>query len=255
MLNSLVLPLEKLFKEPYASVMCYPKTENIELQKRLLELQKLGVKAVEFCGKKEVFNTPILGKGHVGIVIVAYLNRLKIALKIRRVDADRSGLQHEAKMLYNANSVHVGPKILGFSKDFLLMQFINGDLFPDWLEKHNEKAQLKRLLNDVLEQCWRLDGIRLDHGELVHAPKHIILSGEDKPFIVDYETASVSRKPANVTSLCHFLFIGSAVAKRINERLGKRDLKVLIDALRHYKSNRTRENFEKILNVYQLQHI
>jgi len=250
--KALVITLEKLSEEPYASILCYPRPSKAELKKRLKELQKLNVKALEFSGEKQAFNTPVLGKGYVGIVVIAYRNMEKMAIKIRRVDADRSRMQQEAKMLKKANSVSVGPKLLGASKNFLLMQFINGDLLPKWLEKRREKAQIRKVLREVLEQCWRLDEAGLDHGELSHAPKHIIINKKGEPFIVDFETASIIRKPSNVTSICQFLFISGMVAKKVAENLGEKYKETIIDVLRRYKKDRTRENFERLLKVCSL---
>lgn len=82
-----------------------------------------------------MFEMSVLGKGCVGIVVLAYTKDRKAALKIRRMDADRSRMQHEAEMLDRANLVHVGPRLLGVSKNFLLMQFVDGHLLPKWLEK------------------------------------------------------------------------------------------------------------------------
>ncbi len=243
------LTIEKLNAEPYASILCYPKPNKAELNKRLKELQRLNVKTLEFSGEKQAFNTPVLGKGCVGIVTIAYRNREKAALKIRRVDADRSKMQHEAEMLKKANSLRVGPRLLSVSKNFLLMQFIDGDLLPKWLEKCGGKAKIRTVLREVTEQCWRLDEAGLDHGELSHAPKHIIIDRNSKPFIVDFETASLNRKSSNVTSICQYLFIGGAVAKVVAEKLGKKDTKAIVDALRLYKNDRNRENFERVLEA------
>jgi putative serine/threonine protein kinase len=169
---------------------------------------------------------------------------------MRRVDADRLGLQHEAEMLAKANSVHVGPKLMGASNNFLLMQFIDGDLLPDWLETHREKEHVRSVLSEVLEQCWRLDTIGLDHGELSHAPKHLIVAKDKQPFIVDFETASVNRKPANVTSMCQFLFTsGGAVTRMVAETLGKRSAEEIVSVLRIYKNHRTRGNFDRVLQT------
>jgi len=241
---------ENLREAPYASIMCYPKASEAELQTRLKELKNHGVKAVEFAGKTSAFNVPVLGKGFVGIVVIAHLDGRRAALKIRRVDADRLGLQHEAEMLAKANSVNVGPKLMSVSTNFLLMQFIDGDLLPDWLETHKEKERVRGVLSEVLEQCWRLDAIGLDHGELSKAPKHLIVDKEKKPFIVDFETASVNRKPANVTSVCQFLFTSDGVvARTVAETLGKRSSAEIVRALRIYKNHRTRENFDRVLQV------
>jgi putative serine/threonine protein kinase len=241
---------ENLEEEPYASILCYPRVSDAELQNRLGELREHGVKAVEFAGKTSAFNVPVLGKGFVGIVVTAHLDGQSVALKIRRVDADRLGLQHEAQMLAKANFVHVGPRLISVSKNFLLMQFIDGAVLPDWLDVHKEKKPLRNVLNDILEQCWRLDNIGLDHGELSKAPKHLIVDKTQKPFIVDFETASLNRKPANVTSACQFLFAsGGAVAKAVAEVLGERNREEIIWALRLYKKDRIRENFDRVLQV------
>jgi putative serine/threonine protein kinase len=241
---------ENLRGEPYASILCYPRVSDAELQNRLGELQEHGVKAVEFAGKTSAFNVPVLGKGFVGIVVIAHLDAQRAALKIRRVDADRLGLQHEAQMLVKANSVQVGPKLMSVSKNFLLMQLIEGDLLPGWLEVHKETESVRSVLIDVLEQCWRLDAIGLDHGELSKAPKHLIVDRAQKPFIVDFETASVDRKPANVTSVCQFLFAsGGAIARAVAETLGERNGAEIIRALRLYKNHRTRENFDRVLQA------
>ena len=73
---------ENLNVEPYASVLCYPKASEAELQSRLEELREQGVKAVEFAGKTSAFNVPVLGKGFVGIVVIAHLDGKRAALKI-----------------------------------------------------------------------------------------------------------------------------------------------------------------------------
>ena len=244
-----LLTLKELSEELYASVICYPRPSKAGLEVRLKELQKLGVKALEFSGDKQAFNIPVLGKGCVGIVIIAHRKREKAALKIRRVDADRTQMQHEAEMLKKANLVNVGPKLLGVSKNFLLMQFIDGVLLPKWLDIREGKSRIVMVLREVLEQCWRLDKTGLDHGELSYAPKHIIINQKDEPVIVDFETASVNRKPSNVTSISQFLFISGAVAKEVAEKLDRKDRKALIEALKNYKKDRTRENFGSVLTV------
>lgn len=244
------VPLKQLHEEKYGQVMCYPKYDLKELKRRLKELKKLGVKAVEFTGEKRAFNTPVLGKGCVGIVVAAHTNKGTVALKVRRVDANRSGMQREAEMLRRANTIGVGPRLLDATENFLLMEFIEGTLLPQWLKTlkgRGTKSRVCRVLRKVLEQCWRLDEEGLDHGELSRAPKHIIVDANDSPRIVDFETASTTRRVSNVTSVCQYLFLGSQAAKTIKRRLGKIDKERLIETLRNYKQEHTRENFEKIL--------
>jgi len=253
-----IVSLEKLRDERYANVLCYPRYNSREAIKRIRELKRLGVKAIEFAGEKTVFHMPVLGKGCVGIVVAARVDRRRVALKIRRVDADRLGMQHEAEMLKKANRVGVGPRLIGTSENFLLMEFVEGTLLPEWIEKlkgRGTKNRLRHVLQDVLEQCWRLDEIGLDHGELSRAPKHIIIGRDNKAHIVDFETASIQRRVSNVTSACQYLFIGSQAAKIIRRKLGKIDHETLRTNLRNYKQNRTRENFKKILHVCKLKNV
>ena len=245
-----IVPIEGLVQEPYASVVCYPKTNPAEIQMRIEELKRQDVSAVEFIGKASASNIPVLGKGYVGIVVAAHVNGQRRALKMRRIDADRQNFSHEAEMLQKANAVDVRPKFIAVSDNFLFSQLIKGDLLEDWLETQRDKALIRKVLVDILEQCWRLDEAGLDHGELSKAPKHLLVDQTQKPFIVDFETASVKRKVINVTSVCQFLFMGnSRVAKMVNEVFGERSRAGLIAALKNFKKNTNRENFESLVEM------
>ncbi len=245
-----VVLLENLDAEPYASVVCYPRSNPAEMQRRIEELRQLGVEALEFSGKTNASNIPVLGKGYVGVVVVAYLKGQKAALKMRRIDADRTDFSHEAEMLQKANAIGVGPKFIAISNNFMLSQLIDGDLLEDWLEPQREKELIRRVLIDILEQCWRLDEASLDHGEISKATKHLLVDKENKSFIVDFETASIVRRVINVTSVCQFLFMGnSRAAKMLSEVFGIKEKSILISALRNFKQNENRENFEGLLEL------
>ena len=252
MKKPIIVSVDQLIQDPYASVLCFPNPSEAELQSRLQELRSHGVRALEFSGTASLFgvSVPVLGKGFVGIVVIAHVNAERVAIKIRRADADRADLLHEACMLSKANSVNVAPKLMTASKNFLLMQLIDGDLLPNWLKTNKDAAAVKQVLREVLEQCFRLDQAGLDHGELSKAPKHLLVDKTEKSFIVDFETASVERKVANVTAVCQYLFAGnSTTSKVLAEIFGERNRLELIDALKAYKKNRTRSNFEGLLEV------
>jgi len=245
-----VVSLKGISENKHGQILCYPRCEQEELGRRLKELERLGVQTLEFMGEKNVFDVPVLGKGCVGVVVVAYTNSGRAALKIRRVDADRKGMFHEGEMLNRANAIDVGPKLLETSENFLLMELVEGTHFPEWIksmEGREEQWRVRLVLKDILEQCYRLDEAGLDHGELSNAPKHIIVDADDRPHLIDFETASINRRVSNVTSVCQYLFLGSQIADKVKEKLGEVNEKELINALRTYKRERTRENFEKIL--------
>jgi len=230
--------------------MCYPKHTDGELQDRLRELEIHGVTAIEFTGKSSAFNVPVLGKGYVGVVVVAQRYGQRLALKIRRVDADRSDLFHEAEMLRKANASGVGPEVVDVSKNFLLMRLIEGELLPAWLEINRDQTLLRQVLNEVMEQCWGLDLVGVDHGELSKAPKHVIIDHCQQPWIVDFETASHKRKPANVTAICQYLFMsGGPIPKILSQILGERERDEIIQALRSYKKDPTRESLDRVVQA------
>ncbi len=245
-----LVSIQKLLEEPYASVVCYPRANPAETQRRIEELRKLGVEALEFSGKTNASNIPVLGKGYVGVVVLAYVKGRRAALKMRRIDADRLDFKHEAEMLQKANAIGVGPKFIAISNNFMLSQIIDGDLLEDWLETRREKELIRKVLVDILEQCWRLDEAGLDHGEISKATKHLLVDKENRSFIVDFETASIVRRVINVTSVCQFLFMGnSRAAKMLGEVFGVKEKSELISALRNFKKNENRQNFEGLLKL------
>lgn len=244
------VPIEALKEEPYASILCYPKLTEDELQNRIRELEIHGVSTIEFAGKGNVLNVPVLGKGNVGIVVIAHRYRQKIALKIRRIDADREDLMHEAKMLARANSAGVGPTLVESGKNFLLMQLVEGEFLPEWLSATKDKTVLRQILSELVEECWRLDIIGLDHGELSKAPRHVIVDPYLKPWILDFETSSEKRRPGNVSAICQYLLMsGGPVTKSVVDILGVRDCDGIIKAVRQYKKEKTLESLEELLKA------
>jgi len=237
--------INKLTKEPHATIICYPTTRKAELTRRLRQLRELGITALEFTGPKRIQNLNVQGKGCVGIVTTAYRKKEKVALKIRRTDADRKTMLREARLLKKANQTNIGPALLDASKNFLIMQFIEGELLPQWLQKTASKTQTEKVLRNILEQCRRLDAAGLDHGELSHAPKHIIIDKKNNPVLVDFETASLNRRPSNVTSICQYLFISKSQPEH-TYRLNAPAQKKLINSLKNYKKNMTQENYMEI---------
>ena len=128
------------------------------------------------------------------------------------------------------------------------MQYVEGVLISNWLRRRFGQKRVKKVLVDLLEQCWRLDNAGLDHGELSHAPKHVIIDERDKPWIVDFETASLQRRTANVTSICQYLFI-SDLSAIVSGKIGDLVKKGIVEALRGYKICKTQKNFCYVLTA------
>jgi putative serine/threonine protein kinase len=236
----------RMIGEEYGKIICYPTFDSEEMMNRISELETLKVEAIDFLGDQSVFGIPVLGKGSVGIVVSVHTNKGKAALKIRRLDANRCRMLHEAEMLEKANSVDVGPQVFDFTDNFMLMEFVEGRLFPEWimsLEIGDTKARIRRAIRNLLIQCNKLDLAGIDHGELSDASKHIIVDKDDKPWIVDFETASINRKVHNFTSICQFLFFGSMLSEVMEKIFGRIDRKEMIEILREYKRDRLMNRF------------
>lgn len=252
-MNSSLVPVSKLVKEPYSLILGYPKSTKGELAKRVSELKRLGIKNILFQGPTVLNNVPVLGKGYVGIVVLSRMGRTEVALKIRRVDSSRSEMYNEAKLLRLANKVNVGPTLINSSKNFIIMEYVNGKKIIDWTKELKGKGSAQKLrstIRKVLEDCYSLDKINLDHGELSYIHKHVIVG--KIPSIIDFESASINRRTSNVTSATQSIFIGSGLANIVKKIVRTPDRKKMISVLKKYKHDQSRENFDEVLKILGL---
>ena len=119
--------ISKITEPPYSDIWVYPKGTKAQIKSRIKELKSLGVESVSFPGELQVGTISILGKGYVGIVVLGKIGRKKVAVKIRRSDSPRKNLKKEAELLGITNQSNVGPKLVNFSKNFLVMEYLDGE--------------------------------------------------------------------------------------------------------------------------------
>lgn len=252
-MDSFLVPTSKLVREPYSLVLGYPRATKKELERRVAELKKLEIKSVSFEGPTILNNIPVLGKGYVGVVVIAKQGKKKVALKIRRIDSSREEMQSEARFLKLANKVDVGPRVIDSSKNFIVMEYVEGKKIIDWAKELKGKgraAKLKTIIRKVLEDCHNLDMAHLDHGELSYLHKHVIVGRS--PCIIDFESASVNRRTSNVTSATQGIFIGSGLSNIVKKIIKVPSTKYMIESLKKYKHDQSRENFDEVLRVLRL---
>jgi len=207
-------------------------------------MESLGITSIILGGKTIIKSTPVAGKGCVGIVVKAKARGTVCALKIRRTDADRKTMDNEARFHKIANSVGVGPHLEGQTKNLIAMEFVPGQSIVEWVS-YATKRKMSRVARAILEQCFRLDRVGLDHGELSTLERHVIVS--DRSHIIDFESASTARKTSNVTAAAQSIFLYGTVASRVQKILGATDREKVILALRTYKQSQTRANFDSAL--------
>ena len=248
------ISIKKFSKEPYSTILGYPRSTKRQLNSRILELEKLKINSISLTGPTTIGKLKILGKGYVGVVVLAKRGRKKVALKIRRLDSQRSEMKSEAALLRIVNSENVGPKLFDFSKNFVVMEYLEGEKIINWIKMLKGKGSAKTLkivIKTVLEDCFRLDQIGFDHGELSSISKHVIVV-DAKPTLIDFESSSTKRRVSNVTSITQAIFIGSGIVKEIQRIYKIPSKEKIIDVLRIYKHEQSRESFENLLKILKL---
>jgi putative serine/threonine protein kinase len=245
--------ISKITEPPYSDIWVYPKGTKAQIKSRMKELETLGVESISFQGELQVGTINILGKGYAGIVVLGKIGRKKVAVKIRRGDSPRKNLKREAELLKITNQSNIGPKLVGFSKNFLVMEYLEGKKIGDLvvsLKKKGSSSQLKPVIKKILEDCYSLDRMGLDHGELSNITKHVIVGR--KITVIDFESSSTDRKVSNVTSATQALYIGSGISKIVGCICKIPKKEKMISVLRKYKQEQTRDSFERLLGILKL---
>jgi len=251
------ISIKKFAEEPYSKILGYPRATNRQIKSRIKELEKLKIKSISFTGPTSLGKLAILGKGYVGVVVLAKKNNTQVALKIRRTDSQRNNMKNESVLLKLVNSVNVGPKMIDVSKNFLVMEYLEGEKISDWmnsLKGVGSTKKLKSTIRKILEDCYRLDQIDFDHGELSNISKHVIV-GKTKSTLIDFESSSTNRRPSNVTSIAQAFFIGSGIAKKTQKIYKNPPKEKIIEALKQYKQEKSKENFEELLKILKLESV
>ncbi|MGP8068849.1 MAG: serine/threonine protein kinase [Candidatus Bathyarchaeia archaeon] len=246
------IKLKELSDTRYSRILTYPTSDPGQADARIKELAAIGVTAICFNGATLIDGIPILGKGCVGIVTQAIIDGALVALKIRRLDADRPSMSEEARLLRLANAVNVGPRLITATRNLIAMELFDGAPLFKWAEasSHTER-DLKQVMAGLLDACFRLDLVGLDHGELSHAPKNVLVGDERQTCIVDFESASMVRRVANVTSLLQYFMFGRISRSLQTSRIFHEKRKI-INALSRYKAEGSIENYRDILQTIHL---
>lgn len=248
--NRFLISVNNLNKTPYNSVLIYPDNNSRRIRNRILELKKHNVEYLEFSGPTRLGNIQILGKGTSAVVVKGKLRDKNVALKIQRYDSRRPSSLRESKILLHVNKFSIGPKIYSSSKNIIVMEYVSGKTFNDWFNLKHDKRIIRSRLVSLLKQCYVLDSNGIDHGELSNLNKHVIIGKTVK--IIDFESASVNRKTANLTQTIQYLFVGGPPSKDLSKLFGIEDKKSLLLLLRKYKINQNHKIFHELLKKLKL---
>jgi putative serine/threonine protein kinase len=246
------IKLKELSGTRFARILTYPTSNPGLADAKVKELSAIGVTAICFNGSALIDGVPILGKGCVGIVTQAIIDGASVALKMRRLDADRPSMSEEARFLRLANAVNVGPRLITATRNLIAMELFDGTPLFKWAEvSAHSQRDLKHIMSDLLDACFRLDVVGLDHGELSHAPKNVLVGDEGQTCIVDFESASMVRRVANVTSLLQYFMFGR-ISKSLHTSRIFDEKRRILKALSRYKGEGSIENYRNLLQTLNL---
>ncbi|MFH0752712.1 MAG: hypothetical protein V1914_03910 [archaeon] len=187
-------------------------------------------------------NKIFLAHGKRSVVYLAKLGSKKVVVKEKRAGSEAiNRMENEAYWLERLNKVGIGPKIYSYGIDFVVIDYVPGLRILDWIPRHGEK-KIKVVLLDVLKQCRKLDGLKVNKEEMHNPYKHIIVKGK-KVTLIDFERCRNVRSPQNVTQFCQFL-----MSRKLSLMLERKGIsfKDMIKVLKDYKKNASEKNFERI---------
>ena len=235
------------------NLICYPKFNAINYALKIKDLFTLHLKFVILEGNTMLYNNNILGKGCEGLVLKVETNENKVmAAKIKRTDSCRFSMKSEYDFYRFANIYEIGPKVYSCTDNILLMDFLEGISVENWfLETKLDSQMIKTVIIRILNQCFILDKMNLDHGQLNKLCNHIIIRPDDlKCTIIDFESSSTIRKVSNLTSAFQGLFFKGIISKKINSYINYENKKrEFLKLLKIYKRNISKENFDSIISL------
>ncbi len=231
-------------------VFCFPPAycSKKELISRYNEAVEAGIDKLLNYGESILYGYRVVGKGFSSIIaLVVHEGVIRVA-KVRRLDSRRNTLEYEGMLLEYISSYNISPRVYYWSRDIIVMDYIVGDLFKEYVIKENNTSILKGVLREILIKAYLLDKLSIDHGELNRPGTHIVLEESTKePYIIDFESARYNRKTHNVTSLASYIFIRSkTLSTKLFEGIDKEEL---IARLRLYKSSQSLEHLRLILEL------
>ena len=140
-----------------------------------------------------------LAKGKRGFVY----KKVKVVIKKENPKSKAlNRIAHEAKFLQEVNKLGIGPKYISHNEKELVMKFVDGKIIGEFVNENNKK-EIVNVLVDVLEQCFKIDKIKISKEEMHHPYKHVIIG--EKVVMIDWERAHKTLKPSNVTQFCQYL--------------------------------------------------
>jgi predicted Ser/Thr protein kinase len=102
--------------------------------------------------------------------------------------------------------------------------------------KNVNHIEIKKVIINILNQCYQLDQLKVNKEEMHNPWKHIIVTKKNKPVLLDFERCYETKKPHNLTQFCTFLMVHKIL-----------DRDKIIPVLKVYKNSLAEKDFKKII--------
>lgn len=161
-------------------------------------------------------------------------NVVKVAIKTEKRGLGR--VANEINWVKELNKKGIGPNLLFYGKDYFVYEFVEGEFILDWIKGKSED-EIKRVLLDILDQCFVMDKLKVTKEEMHHPHKHILVNKFAQAVLLDFERCVKTDKPKNVTQFVEFIC-----------RMKRKNVDKLRELSRRYKEEYSVEILELIKN-------
>jgi len=218
----------------------------IEKSDLLRTLEAQGVHSISYFthGKRGDIFTGMMDKSILIKSHFATKKVVKVAIKVKREASLAEGrIQNEIHWLKKLNKENIGPKLLFYGDNFLAYEFVEGEFILDWIH-NNKKEDIKKVLSNLLQQCFILDELKVNKEEMHHPLKHIVINTLQQPTLLDFERCTLTEKPHNVTQFVECI---CRMKKELQEKGFSIDVVAFRTLANNYKKEISKKNFEMVI--------
>lgn len=200
------------------------KYDEVSFSTDHLDLDKLKSLLPDSCSNIELF-----ARGKRGVIFKAIYSdesalsccdvdtscspkQLVVAVKVSLPNSDaQSTTMLEGKYLDKVNFFGIGPTVYDYTDDYVIMEFIEGELIGKWLQENNSKEENtakkdeSKVLDNILIQLEILDNAGINKFELTNPYKHIIVKENLDIVLIDFERARFSNKAKNISQFKEYI--------------------------------------------------
>lgn len=224
---------------------------NTEAFERLpsQEIKERVKKVKENLSSRGYNDLSFLARGKRGLILYGKKGSKKVCIKYKNPFAKVNTIKHEFYILRYMRNMEIAPKPIELEKNFLAMEYIEGKLIKDFIEKVNKsnRDEIILLFWQLIDYMVMLDLIGLNKQEMNHPQKHIIINKRKsqkqssnnshiKPYLVDFERARFSKNPKNLSQ-----FISYISGTKLKRFFGKQDIRLKGKRLREFISSYKKE--------------